>query len=99
MRAKPQAKSWPQPTTQPTMATCVTRKIKFDDRRVFDEGKCFQNLMVFVQEEFRQTLTAQLEKLYVDNAAELCSRLTSFEKLSPTTNSWTSLTTVIKFVL
>ncbi|ROL45338.1 Zinc finger BED domain-containing protein 1 [Anabarilius grahami] len=63
----------------------------------FVEGEGFRNLMEFVDPEFtvpsRKTITARLEKLFDDNVRELRSQLTSVEKMAPTTDSWTALTT------
>ena len=60
----------------------------------FVEGEGFPSLMAFVEPEFtvpsRKSITAKLEKLYDDNASELRTRLTSVEKLSLTTDSWTA---------
>lgn len=98
------------------MASFVTRRSKFDDRRTEQtmaliakmiakdllpisvvEGHGFRSLMGFLQPGYtvpsRKTVTARLEKLYADSASELRSCLTSVEKVSLTTDSWTALTT------
>ena len=80
LRAKLPAESGPSTTNQPSMTTCVTRKSKFDDQCAFVEGEDIQSLMAFVQAEYRNTITARLEKLYDDNAAALCSNLTTVEQ-------------------
>lgn len=55
------------------------------------------SFMVFVQAisrvPSRRKMTAALEELYDDNAAELCTLTINIEKLSLTADSWTALTT------
>ena len=61
----------------------------------FVEGEGFRSSMAFVEFTVpsRKSITAKLEKLYGDNASELRTQLTSVEKVSLTTDSWTALTT------
>lgn len=56
-----------------------------------DEGS--QSLMAFDQVGNGKTITSRLGKLCDDNVAELCSSLTSVEKLSLTTDPCTAFTT------
>lgn len=92
LKAKPLAESELPPTNQPFTTACVTRKSQFDDRCAFVEDEGSLILMVFVQTEYRKKITPQLEKLYVDDAAELHNRSLNVQKLSLTTDLCTELT-------